>query len=97
MSKINYTPGPWESQGRDVRTVRGPDGRGGFHIAECSIHQPQRAEDARLIAAAPDMYEALRAIACRTDEEANAFIAQGPAYQMRIARAVLAKIEGGEG
>lgn len=57
-----HTQGPWEAVGNIVRTRRNADGTGGFEICECSLHQPLRQEDAKLIAEAPEMLEALEEI-----------------------------------
>lgn len=59
---MNHTPGPWEAVGNIVRNCRNEDGTGGFEICECSLHQPLRQEDAKLIAAAPEMLELLELI-----------------------------------
>ena len=53
-----HTAGPWEAVSNLVRTARTPTG-GGFLVAECPANIGSRLEDARLIAAAPDMLEAL--------------------------------------
>ena len=52
MSERKWTPGPWAV--RDARGIRGANG-------ECvaSTYCAAPAEDAHLIAAAPDLYEAL--------------------------------------
>lgn len=55
-----HTPGPWEAVGNLVRTCRKPDGRGGFLVAECPANIGNRIQDARLIAAAPDLVIALQ-------------------------------------
>lgn len=53
MSERKWTPGPWAV--RDARGIRGANG-------ECvaSTYCAAPAEDAHLIAAAPDLYEALK-------------------------------------
>jgi hypothetical protein len=58
MSK--HTPGPWEAVGCLVRTARTESG-GGFLVAECPVTNEHRWEDARLIAAAPDLLAACEA------------------------------------
>ena len=57
---MSHTAGPWEACGNLVRTVRGPGGEGGFLIAECPANLGDRIENALLIAAAPEMLDALR-------------------------------------
>lgn len=54
MSK--HTPGPWEAISN---VVRGPMKDGGYLIAECPANIGNRLEDARLIAAAPELLEAI--------------------------------------
>ena len=54
-----HTAGPWEAVGNLVRTCRKEDGRGGFLVAECPANIGNRIQDARLIAAAPELLEAL--------------------------------------
>jgi len=56
-----HTPGPWEQCGTLVRTCRNADGSGGFLVAETPANIGQRIEDARLIAAAPELLEVLKA------------------------------------
>lgn len=66
MSKPAFTPGPWQTDAEcGDESVLGPDGA---MVADCAIFgmRVNRTEhinraNARLIAAAPDMYEALQA------------------------------------
>ena len=66
MSKPAFTPGPWQTDAEcGDESVLGPDGA---MVADCAIFgmRVNRTEhinraNARLIAAAPDMYEALLA------------------------------------
>jgi hypothetical protein len=68
MSAATHTPGPWEAL--DSMTVRGPFAMGdeekpGFLIAQLPNYTPaeERAANARLIAMAPTMLEALVKVA----------------------------------
>jgi hypothetical protein len=58
-----HTDGPWEAVSNLVRTVRNEDGTGGFLVAECPANIGSRIEDARLIAAAPDLLAVLLLVA----------------------------------
>lgn len=74
--KTQHTPGPWEAIGWDVRTKRTDTDRRGFVIAttEISPFADERHADARLIAAAPDLLEALKTtLGNLRDLKANAF------------------------
>lgn len=55
--EAKHTAGPWEAVSNLVRTARTPTG-GGFLVAECPANIGSRLEDARLIAAAPELLEA---------------------------------------
>lgn len=56
-----FTPGPWERVGSVVRTHR--DTTGGFLIADCTRAELGGGQgNARLIAAAPDLYSALNGL-----------------------------------
>lgn len=58
-----HTPGPWEVAGRDVFAVFNKDGRRQYvDIADC-IPVGAGIDNARLIAAAPELLAALQAIA----------------------------------
>ena len=63
MRTPKFTPGPWRISLPDECVVVD---RGGYDIADCSAlyeSEPKQCEaNARLIAAAPDMLEALKAI-----------------------------------
>jgi uncharacterized protein (DUF1810 family) len=99
MSK--FTPGPWVHKGYGA-IVGGPaeeyvNGSAQQQIAMCFGPRLAKDEDpvetrdanARLIAAAPDMYEALRAVVD------NYYNGEGDEQSVaRLARAVLAKVEG---
>jgi hypothetical protein len=58
--QAQHTPGPWESVSNIVRTARSSDGSGGFLVAECPASIGNRLEDARLIAAAPELLAHLK-------------------------------------
>lgn len=88
---MSHTPGPW-IDGHNVShepTVRSsqPDAdNGGFIVATC--HGPNARDNARLIAAAPELLQAL---------EELLFASRGLVEEkyLRDARAVLAKATGG--
>ena len=56
-----HTPGPWRSYGRFVATST-PDVKTDREIAACETSDGRAEANARLIAAAPKMLEALKAI-----------------------------------
>ena len=84
MSAPKFTPGPWEDHKDAVESdhmldpVARVDGR----------TWEETLANARLIAAAPDMYEALHAM-CRTSPTIG-----GPRFTFEGARALLARIDG---
>lgn len=63
MSEIKHTPGPWEAIGSLVRTTPCANNRGGMDggimVAATDLSDPLRFENARLIAAAPELLHAL--------------------------------------
>jgi hypothetical protein len=89
----NYTPGPWEINGPNLIQ----DTHGQFAAAIASYRGGERITDnemlanARLIAAAPDLYEALRAVVVQANQgkifERDSCIAQ--------ARSAIAKTTAG--
>ena len=83
------TPGPWEPVSHLVRTVRGSDGNGGYLVAECPVYNKHRANDARLIAAAPELLAAL--IEARDALFSVAPVTDGLEHQINAA---IAKAEG---
>lgn len=94
MSKhTQHTPAPWKQyqwEDKIYASVRGPDGR---CVADCGSRSDQIAQaNARLIAAAPDLLEALRYIA-GLDTSQDASPAQCSA--VAVAMDAIAKAEGG--
>lgn len=94
MSKHTYTPGPW-SWSDEYQTVAGEStwsliGQGGYGILSCDglANSPSEFHEsnARLIAAAPELLEALEEIAEYPENDAQEL--------MRIARAAIAKATG---
>jgi hypothetical protein len=61
MSKQNYTSGPWYIEEKNPDEFEITTGENGVEIAFVSI-QPQSKENARLIAAAPDLLNQLISI-----------------------------------
>ena len=86
MSETKFTPGPWEANTGDhaYPTVSAQD-RVIVTIWQC----PQQAANARLVSAAPDLYEALREIVEGDDRPSDLTMAA-----LRRAVAALAKAEG---
>lgn len=88
-SAPKWTPGPWEFAGNDslpILHVYAPDNRNVFHGNRPLEEQEA---NARLCAAAPELYEALQAAVdygCMTGDE----------WVMEMAMAALAKATGGQ-
>lgn len=59
MSNAKHTPGPWRTGGKDGRIIYAADG---FAVADATVfhgrHEGEHSENARLIAAAPELLEA---------------------------------------
>jgi len=86
-----FTPGPWHVRlGEDYYHVHG---KVQVALVENWIAEDPRG-NARLIAAAPDMYEAMKAILAVINDPRPIF--PGTAIGDKL-REVLAKVEGGEG
>ena len=100
MSQLNYTPGPWKAVPRSTDAVE-EDYFLGWEIEgppEAMRGQFARGDDARLAAAAPDLYQALQRIKARLDapvdnpeEFCRAFLDVG-----QIVDEALNAVEGGE-
>lgn len=87
MSESKFTPGPWHVDGFNLSGVIRQDEVGEWHnVAQCDMgafKNPNWRHDARLIASAPELYNALRQIVdARTIPSAEMYEA---------ARAALAK------
>ena len=88
----SFTPGPWYVTGKLTRYVEARIGGGLIQeVASCGPTEadggygPQQAANARLIAAAPDLLEALRGVLRIADRKTDEFDA---------ARAAIAKATG---
>ena len=98
MTEINHTPGPWEALNEGTSndnfvTSIYSEGYKGLLIARCN-QNANHFEDAKLIAAAPELYSSLKKLVERLD--ANGGIGEykgGPAFVMKFARAALEKVE----
>lgn len=92
MSETAHTPGPWEAPGRDgdewVICTHKSKGKRRTVAHAYSEH------DARLIAAAPDMLEALREILSTTVGRGDGSFADFVNEVRDIARAAISKAEG---
>lgn len=90
-----HTPGPWIAEGSEMNAtvwVRGPDGKRVCSVKRCETDF----DNARLIAAAPDLYEALKAALPYLGSAANEHIHNDWDENARIeaqARAALAKAD----
>ena len=60
-----HTPGPWVSHAEVAGVIYGPDGHQVCTTPRTTRREVERAANARLITAAPEMLEALRAIVYR--------------------------------
>ena len=92
-----FTPGPWEIQDAGPGTIRGLRFRvvtDEKFIAKTSDGLEEARANARLIAAAPEMYETMKAILAVVNDPGPIF--PGTAIGEKL-REVLAKVDGGEG
>lgn len=88
MKNGKHTPGPWQIERyQDAISTIGPIGS--FSIENVSWLEVSE-DDARLIAAAPDLLEALKRL---LDENDEFLTLQG---RINLARAAIAKAEGAE-
>ena len=61
MTEPKFTPGPWHVKNRDKPYVMQENGIALAQIWDCSVISREQADaNARLIAAAPDLYDALK-------------------------------------
>ena len=87
-----YTPGPWvQARVAGSTFIRGEGTPHGPKVATVADTDDVRA-NARLIAAAPELYEALRALVRVQDAQRIGPLEKGEAW--KAARAALAKVEG---
>jgi len=94
MSK--HTPGPWGLDG--VHEVVDATSAGVVQLWHWNKSNNERDANARLIAAAPEMYEALRELLAEWDAENDRTMEEDSAFQpdsaaIEAIRAVLAKID----
>ncbi|MBW4982531.1 hypothetical protein KZZ07_08260 [Mameliella sp. CS4] len=87
MSERKWTPGSWYFDGRSVRAEGFPR-TADHHLTDAFVTGPCNFDDAHLIAAAPDLYEALE----EATKWADKFGWAAPWYD--DARTALAKAEG---
>lgn len=80
MAEENHTPGPWSVWSRNKLCIEAPSG----NVALCNLARNCEA-DARLIASAPDLLRALKAVVAISDRKHDAWDA---------AHAAIAKAEG---
>lgn len=70
MSESNYTPAPWKVEVNDLRGGKYWTIHRATHLEPIDIHEDDNGEaDAPLIAAAPDLLEALKGILAITDRD----------------------------
>ena len=94
--RATFTPGPWEIQDAGPGTIRGLRFRvvtDDSVIARTTDGWKEARANARLIAAAPEMYEVLQELAESMELAKN----YGYEKEHAMVREVLAKVEGGEG
>ena len=93
--RATFTPGPWVAMGKAVYTESDNPTReilwGGHNTRSAS--DEEKKANARLIAAAPEMYEVLQELAESMELAKN----YGYEKEHAMIQEVLAKVEGGEG
>ena len=92
---MNHTPGPWATYGHRQRFVQTEDAI--IEIAEINRNEDNAEANARLVAAAPCLLEALRMLYDETADYIHLNKLGGMDNQcMKLARAAIAKAVGGE-
>jgi hypothetical protein len=87
-----YTPGPWEYNWNATRWVI--DSAPAHAIACTAGYEPENKANARLIAAAPELVEALRGFVDGAGEICDPDVLLIDARTYETARALLARIDG---
>lgn len=106
MSDTKFTPGPWsivdrgqheENERDEWKALMADDGRHVAHVCLWGGPDAQADANAHLLAAAPDLYAALRTMleAFQVTTPKNEAEAMKNINARRIAREVLSKAEGG--
>ena len=88
IEEIKHTPGPWEACGKAVHAETGREIVFGSHNTRSGSDEEQRA-NARLIAAAPELLEALGLIVAQVKAGGHIY-----ASHLERAEAAIAKAEG---
>lgn len=106
MTEPKFTKGPWVARDLETKTailandcmIAEAHSYGAFRQSEGAPDRAIRRANARLIAAAPNLYEALKKIAAFDDEQGNAYLKAHGSYggfdepgSVQIARNALAK------
>ena len=96
-----HTPGPWKVKvdQYNAHAIKGPDGKS---VASVIQRRPEVSDNARLIAAAPDMLEVLKALILLSTETDSERSREWTLFQKllqesdvgHMVRAVVAKAEG---
>ena len=86
LEELGISPTPWKCATNDYGEVVGIENGRGFYVARFAVDVDQKS--ARLIAAAPDMYEAL------LDAEAKLDALEPYCNELEKIRAALAKASG---
>ena len=97
-TRPSHTPGPWDVEPKGSRHfVDGADGLAVAYLGWAGVRERSEIEaNARLIAAAPELLEALERISTAYDETLRHPIAAPLLQAIYGARAAIAKAKGGE-
>lgn len=102
MKETKFTPGPWKVDPKYSRDIQAPDG---LDVATCCLSilnrkvttEEESIANARLIAASPDMYEALKDLLDMLETEISAGSGLTCDFERRVlpnARSALSKARG---
>lgn len=102
MNEAKHTPGPWCTHRNGFSSVYIEARVGGGMLQEVACCGPtnegsdQQEANARLIAAAPELLDALRGLLALEEENLRGYDDIDVCAEVQFARAAIAKAEGGE-
>lgn len=93
---MTHTPGPWKlTEDQEIVGANGEEIAWGFHSDFDALTDKIKLEDATLIAAAPELLEALRGVMPDLETAATARGLRADDFEnIRVAHAAIAKAEG---